>query len=135
VTVTATLPPVVSHLGLTCTDPFATERFYCQHFGFTRERVIFLGEMQIVFLRSGNFCLELFPAKGKSSEPAPEKDGPSYAGFRHLAFRVDDLEATLRGFGREAAITLGPLDLAEHGLSRRIVWLRDPDGRIIEIHE
>lgn len=127
--------PIITHVGLNCSDPVATERFYTRYFGFARDRILFPGEQQIVFLRSGEFCLELFRAEGNFPAPPPVKDGPTYTGFRHLAFRVADLDAALREIGTDTEITLGPLDLSEQGLSGRIVWLRDPDGRIVELCE
>jgi len=127
--------PIIAHVGLTCTDPVATERFYTRYFGFTRDRVLFPGEKQIVFIRSGEFCLELFRAEGSSPDPPPAKDGPPYAGFRHLAFRVADLDAALREIGADAEITLGPISLDEMVAGWRVAWIRDPDGRIVELSQ
>ena len=62
-----------SHVGLTCKDPLAIERFYTRYFGFKRARLVPLGEEQIVFIKSGNIYLELFQAKEKSPLHASEK--------------------------------------------------------------
>ena len=59
------------HVGLTCKDPLVIERFYTEHFGFKRVRVVLLGAEQIVFIRQGNFHLELFLAKEESPLPQP----------------------------------------------------------------
>ena len=127
---------VFSHLALNCRDPLATERFYVQHFGFRRARVIPLGGAeQIVFLKCGAMYLELFQAKGDPPGPAPEKDGPAYRGVRHLAFQVDNVDAALAAMGADAKVTLGPLDFDAFIPGWRTVWLADPDGNIVEISQ
>lgn len=126
---------VFSHVALNCRDPLATERFYTTHFGFRRARVIPLGEEQIVFLKAGSMYLELFQAKGDPPGTPPEKDGPGYRGVRHLAFQVDDVDATLAAMGGAAAVTLGPLDFDAFIPGWRTVWIADPDGNIVEISQ
>lgn len=127
--------PIYSHMGLNCKDIAVTEAFYCSHFGFSRARLVPLGDDQIVFLKSGQAYLELFAAKGESSEPPPANDGPPYAGFRHIAFTVDDVEVTLKSMGSDAEVTLGPLAFDDFIPGWKAVWIRDPDGRIIEISQ
>ena len=126
---------VFSHVALNCRDPLATERFYVRHFGFRRARVIPLGDEQIVFLKAGSVYLELFSAKGEPPGPALEKDGPGYRGIRHIAFQVDDVDATLAAMGSEAQVTLGPLDFGAFIPGWRTVWVADPDGNIVEISQ
>ncbi len=124
-----------SHIALSCRDPLALERFYAQHFGFQRARVIPLGEQQIVFLKSGAVYLELFSAEGESPTPVAEGDGPHYPGIRHIAFQVDDVDATLAQMGDAAKITLGPLDFGAFIPGWRTVWVADPEGNIVEISQ
>jgi glyoxylase I family protein len=126
---------VFSHVALNCRDPLATERFYARHFGFRRARVIPLGAEQIVFLKSGSMYLELFQAKGEPPAPAFEKDGPGYRGVRHVAFQVDDVNAKLTEMGKDAVVTLGPLDFGDFIPGWRTVWVADPDGNIVEISQ
>jgi glyoxylase I family protein len=125
-------PAVFSHIGLNCGDPEITERFYKRYFGFKRSRQIDIDGRQIIFLRAGNIHLELFKADGKL--PASDKsDGPSNTGFRHIAFHVDDIYAKLDEIGLEAKVTLGPADLGGQIKGWKVVWIEDPDGRIVEI--
>jgi glyoxylase I family protein len=121
-----------SHIGLNCDDPEITERFYERHFGFVRSRKINIDGRQIIFLRAGNIHLELFQADGKLPA-SDENDGPSNAGFRHIAFQVDDIYAQLNEMGADAEITLGPVDLNDQIKGWKVVWIKDPDGRIVEI--
>jgi glyoxylase I family protein len=124
-----------SHVALNCADPIATERFYTQHFGFRRARVIPLGAEQIVFLKSGAVYLEIFQAKEKSPEAPYKNDGPPYAGIRHIAFQVDNVDAKLAEMGAEAKVTFGPLSFDDFIKGWRTAWLMDPDGRIVEISQ
>jgi glyoxylase I family protein len=124
-----------SHVAISCRDPLATERFYTKHFGFRRARVIPLGAEQIVFVRSGNVCLELFQAKGDSPAPPASADGPGYPAWRHIAFQVDDVDAKLADMGADARITQGPMSFDDFIEGWRTAWVADPDGNIVEISQ
>ena len=124
-----------SHVALSCKDPIATERFYAKHFGFQRARVIPLGEQQIVFLKAGEVYLELFSSEGDAPSAPAGGDGPHFPGVRHIAFQVDDVDATLSAIGDEAQITLGPLDFGAFIPNWKTVWLSDPDGNVVEISQ
>jgi glyoxylase I family protein len=125
-----------SHVALNCKDMSATEKFYTRHFGFRRARVIPLGADQIVFLKSGTVYLELFKAAGDAPGAPPEKDGPSYPGsFRHIAFQVDNVDQALAAMGSEARVALGPLGFDDFIPGWRTVWVKDPDGNIVEISQ
>jgi len=124
-----------SHVGLNCKDQKTTEEFYTRWFGFVRARVVDLGDSEIVFLRKGDAYLELFPAaQGPATVAA--NDGPAEPGtMRHLAFQTDDVDAFLAGLGDEADVTLGPLDFDDFICGWRTVWVRDPDGVIVEVSQ
>ncbi len=123
-----------SHIGLNCIDPEITERFYSTHFGFKRSRSININGRQLIFLRAGNIHLELFKADGGS--PAPdEADGATGTGVRHIAFQVDDIDTKLSDMRAAAKVTLGPADLSDHIKGWKVVWIKDPDGRIVEISQ
>lgn len=124
-----------AHVGLTCKDPLAVERFYTQYFGFQRVRVVPLGEDQLVYTRSGNLTLEIFPAKEDRPVPPPSADGYPWPGVRHLAFQVDDVDAKLAELGEAAKITLGPLEFDAFIPGWKTVWIADPEGNIIEISQ
>jgi glyoxylase I family protein len=124
-----------SHVALACQDPNATERFYSEHFGFRRARVIPLGDDQIVFIKSGSVYLELFKAREGRTGAVPTGDGPWSPGVRHLAFQVDDVDAKLAAMGAAAAVTQGPMSFNAFIPGWRTVWVKDPDGNIVEISQ
>jgi len=126
---------IFSQVAITCKDAIATEKFYTKHFGFQRARVVPLGDDQIVFIKLGDFYLEIFQAKEDSPVPPPINDGPQYPGLRHLAFKVDDVDAKLAQIGEDAKITLGPLSFDDFIPGWRTVWIADPDNRIVEISQ
>ncbi len=124
------------HVGLVCRDPAATERFYTRHFGFRRARVVPLGGGdQIVFLKSGPLYLELFRATQTNPAPAATGAGPEYPGWRHLAFKVDDVDRKLSDIGDDARVTAGPMGFDAFIPGWRTAWIADPDGNIIEISQ
>ena len=124
-----------SHVGLTCKDPLAIERFYTKYFGFKRARVVPLGGEQIVFIKSGNFYLELFLAKEESPLQPPENDGYDFSGLRHLAFEVDNVDDKLAELGNAVKIKLGPADFSDFIPGWKGAWVADPEGNIIELNQ
>jgi glyoxylase I family protein len=124
------------HMGVVCADMAATERFYTRHFGFKRAAVFPLGDGdQIVFLKSGPFYLELFRATQPNPAPPPAGAGAEYPGWRHLAFKVDDVDAKLAEMGADAKITAGPMGFDAFIPGWKTVWIADPDGNIVEISQ
>jgi glyoxylase I family protein len=124
-----------SHIGLTCKDPIAVERWYTRYFGFQRARVIPLGDWELVFIKSGDMYLELFKTGETNPLPLPDKDGYQFPGFRHIAFQVDNVDAKLAEMGSDARITQGPMDFDAFIPGWRTVWVADPEGNIVEISQ
>jgi glyoxylase I family protein len=125
-----------AHLGLNCRDPLAVERFYADYLGFSRARAIVGADgSPIVFIRNGDFMIELFRAGEASPLPPAEKDGYTFAGYRHVAFNVDSLDEVLAKMGQDARVSLGPISLDEESPGWKVVWLKDPEGNVVEISE
>lgn len=124
-----------AHVGLTCKDPDATEKFYAKHFGFRRVRVIGSGKDQIAFIKSaaGDLVFELFRATEERRGPAPSGVGPNEPTYRHLALMVDDVDKALAAMGPDCLVTAGPSDFSQIIPGWRTAWIADPDGRIVEI--
>lgn len=124
-----------SHLGFSCDDPIAVERFYTKHFGFKRVRVYAPGPDQVVQIARGPVAIELFRATQRRPCPVAGGAGPEYPGYRHMAFLVDDLDAKLAAMGPDARITLGPVDMSQFIPGMRVAWIADPEGNIIELNQ
>jgi glyoxylase I family protein len=124
------------HVGLNCEDPIRIERFYTKYLGFARARVIHPdGGEQIVFINNGSFMLELFKTKAPSPLPPPEKDGYGFPGYRHIAFQVDNVDDILAKMGSDARISLGPFGFDDIIKGWRTVWIKDPEGNVVEISQ
>ena|SRR5271166_5851815 len=121
------------HISLTCPDPLAVERFYTRHFGFSRARLVPLGDGQIVFIRNREMYLELFRATAPAPVAPAEGDGYPWPSVRNFSFIVDDIDAKLMAMGADAKITQGPLSFDNFIPGWRSVWLRDPAGNLVQI--
>lgn len=124
-----------NHVALNCKDPIAIEKFYTKHFGFTRGRVIPLGDWDLIFLKGPGIYLELFKTGEDNSAGLPQKDGFGFVGTRHLAFKVDDVDAAIAALGDDAKITQGPDDFSAFIPGWKTVWIADPEGNIVEISQ
>ncbi len=122
-----------AHVGLSCKDPLAVERFYTKHFGFTRARVIPLGSEQVVMIKLGDFYIEIFQAKGEPPAPPAGGAGPEYPCWKHLAFTVESVDAKLAEMGDAAKVTLGPIGFDAFIKGWRTAWVADPEGNVVEI--
>ena len=124
-----------SHVALNCADLSATIAYYGAHFGFAVSRRLPIGEgKEIVFIRRDDVHLELFPVDVAGE--AATNDGPAIIGtVRHIAFQVEDVDATLASMGNDAKITIGPLNFDAFIPGWRTVWLKDPSGHIVEISQ
>jgi glyoxylase I family protein len=121
-----------SHAALNCRDIDATAEFYCRWFGFTRAATFPVGDSKIVFLRKGEAYLELFQAADGSAGG----DGPTSAGtLRHIALQTDDIDQVLAEMGPQAQVSLGPLCFDEFVPGWRSVWMKDPDGTVVEVSQ
>ena len=127
---------VFHHMAIACNNPLVVEKFYCDYFGFRRARVIQLEDgNQIVFLKAENSYLELFKAKEERPAPHAAEDGAWYSEWRHIAFKVPNIDAKLAELGNEAHISLGPFDFDAIIPGWRTVWVADPEGNIVEISQ
>ena len=125
----------LAHIALAAADPPAVEQWYAEHFGFTRTRVYDPGPDQVVMVGNGQLELEIFPAAGARPDGPPTEAGPLYPGWRHLAFLVTDLDATLAALGDSARVTLGPVDMGKYIAGMRVAWVADPAGNIVELNQ
>jgi glyoxylase I family protein len=79
--------------------------------------------------------LELFRATEKAPTLPPQNDGPAWPGVRHLAFQVADVDAKLDELGPDARVNLGPLEFHDSIPGWKTVWVRDPEGNVVEISQ
>ena len=123
----------IHHIAIIGTNYQKTKEFYVDKLGFRIISEYHRPEKNdiIINVKQGNLVLEIFI---KEDAPLrPKMPSPEYSGLRHLAFKVDDVEAVLKKFDE--------LDIAHEELryddfdNRKMAFFFDPDGLPLEIHE
>lgn len=123
----------IHHIAIIGTDYIKTKEFYVDKLGFEVISEHNRPEKNdiIINVKQGNLVLEIFI---KEDAPLrPKMPNPEHSGLRHLAFKVDDVEAVLKKFGE--------LDIPHEELryddfdNRKMAFFFDPDGLPLEIHE
>ena len=123
----------VHHIAIIGTDYIKTKEFYVGKLGFEVISEHNRPEKNdiIINVKQGNLVLEIFI---KEDAPLrPKMPSPENSGLRHLAFKVDDVEAVLKKFDE--------LDIPHEELryddfdNRKMAFFFDPDGLPLEIHE
>ena len=121
------------HIAIIGTNYSETKEFYVDKLGFEVISEYNRPEKNdiILNLKQGNLVLEIFI---KEDAPLrPKMPSPEYSGLRHLAFKVEDVEAVLKKFDE--------LDIPHEELryddfdNRKMAFFFDPDGLPLEIHE
>ena len=122
----------VHHIAIIGTEYIKTKEFYVDKLGFEVTSEHNRPEKNVIInVKQGNLVLEIFI---KEAAPLrPKIPSPEYSGLRHLAFKVDDVEAVLKKFDE--------LDIPHEELryddfdNKKMAFFFDPDGLPLEIHE
>lgn len=122
------------HVGMTSSDLDRTIAFYCGQLGLTLALRKKNDRGEMAFLDTGSGMLEIAcPA----AHITPARDVPPYeAGMRHLTFAFDSIDpliARLEAAGVEIIEHPRPAFFTE--MLRRVAFIRDPDGIIVELVE
>jgi glyoxylase I family protein len=122
----------VHHIAIICEDYEASKYFYTHVLGCTiiaenyrEERNSYKLDLAI----NGQYAIELF------SFPNPPKrtSRPEAAGLRHLAFEVDDMNATVAWLAAHK-IEAEPIRIDEF-TGKRFTFIADPDDLPVEFYE
>ena len=123
----------IHHIAIIGTNYQKTKEFYVDKLGFEVISEHNRPEKNdiIINVGQGNIVLEIFI---KEDAPLrPKMPSPEYSGLRHLAFKVEDVEAVLKKFDE--------LDIPHEELryddfdNKKMAFFFDPDGLPLEIHE
>ncbi len=122
----------VHHIAIIVSDYQESKRFYTDVLGLEIIREIFRAERQshkLDLSLNGNYVIELF------SFPNPPKrlSRPEATGLRHLAFEVDDIQATVDFLTSKNTIP-EPVRIDEF-TGKKFTFISDPDGLPIEFYE
>lgn len=123
----------VHHIAIIGTEYIKTKEFYVDKLGFEVISEYNRPEKNDIILnvRQGNLVLEIFI---KEDAPLrPKIPNPEHTGLRHLAFKVDNVEAVLKKFD-ELGIPHEELRYDDFD-NKKMAFFFDPDGLPLEIHE
>ena len=123
----------VHHIAIIGTDYEASRHFYVDTLGFRIIRENHRPERGDwkIDLALADCELELFIKP--DAPPRPRYPQPEPAGLRHLAFRVESVEETVRELNR-LGIETEPIRTDDF-TGEKMTFFRDPDGLPLEIHE
>lgn len=125
----------IDHVGIRVTDRERAQKFYeALGFKFDPEedspRGLSIGLVNAAGARINLIYNGQTPANGNVLMDVPDR----WPGYTHAAFVVDNLESLIRWLGeRDIRVTEGP-SVFGHG-RRRVCFIRDPDGNVIEFDE
>jgi glyoxylase I family protein len=122
----------IHHVAVICSDYAVSKRFYTDVLGLAVIREVYRAER-------GSYKLDLALPDGTQIElfsfpdPPRRPNGPEAQGLRHLAFAVDDLDATVRDL-ESKGVAVEPIRVDEH-TDRRYTFFKDPDDLPLELYE
>lgn len=125
----------VHHIAIIVSDYPAAKEFYVEKLGFSVVRENYRPQREDwkldLRLTDGPDAIEL-EIFGEKHPPA-RVNRPEACGLRHLAFRVDDVEAAAAELAARG-IVCEPIRMDEY-TGKRMTFFFDPDGLPLELHE
>ncbi len=146
----------IDHVNLVVHDLAAMVRFYCDVLGLheTRRvtingdwigRVVGIDDVvaDVVYLELPDGPrIELLRYESPAAEHAEGMGRPHMRGLRHLAFRVDDIDAAVAKFRRLGVRFIGEVQRVPDtqvtyagGVRKRLVYFHDPEQNLLELCE
>src|SRR5512140_2649802 len=115
----------IDHVSINLVDAEKSFDFYGRILGFQKQQTVDCGEFDITYFGLPNGTrLELFDYHGKNRKSPRDE---SEAGWRHVAFQVEDVSAHEKQLRTEGVeITLPTCDLPNLGV--RVLLFLDPNG-------
>ena len=123
----------IHHIAIIGTDYNKTKEFYVNKLGFEVISEHNRPEKKdiIINVKQGDLNLEIFI---KENAPIrPKIPNPEHTGLRHLAFRVENVEKTLKKFD-ELGIFHEEFRFDDFD-NKKMAFFFDPDGLPLEVHE
>ncbi|MFC7391404.1 VOC family protein [Scopulibacillus cellulosilyticus] len=122
----------IHHVAVICSDYEKSKAFYTEKLGFEiieetyrKERKSYKCDLRV----GESDQIELFSFKN----PPERVTNPEACGLRHLAFKVKDIEQSVRDL-KEMGIPVEPIRL-DPLTGKKFTFFRDPDDLPLEIYE
>ena len=122
----------IHHIAVICSDYARSRRFYVETLGLEIVREVYREERRSfkLDLKVGEtYQIELF----SFPDPPERPSSPEACGLRHIAFEVNDVQATARELTAKG-VAVEPIRIDEH-TNKAFTFFRDPDDLPIEIYE
>lgn len=122
----------IHHIAIIVSDYAVSKDFYVNKLGFGIVRENYRSDKQdwkLDLSVSSDTELEIFAPKNPPKRPSY----PEACGLRHLAFRVEDIERTVREL-EDMGIPCEPIR-EDTFTKKRMTFFFDPDGLPLELHE
>ena len=122
----------IHHIAIICSDYAKSKRFYVEILGLKVVREIYREERRSykLDLQVGDqYQIELFSFPNPPTRPSR----PEACGLRHLAFEVDDVQATARVIS-DRGIQVEPIRV-DPTTGKSFTFFADPDDLPIEIYQ
>jgi glyoxylase I family protein len=122
----------VHHIAIICANYGVSKDFYTRVLGleviaetYREERDSYKLDLKV----GEHYQIELF----SFPQPPPRASRPEAAGLRHLAFEVDDIDASVKYLNDHGIVT-EPVRIDEL-TGKRFTFFADPDGLPLELYE
>ncbi|PWJ58366.1 glyoxylase I family protein [Dyadobacter jejuensis] len=122
----------VHHIAIICTDYPTSKSFYVDILGFQIDQEVYRETRQSYKLDlslNGQYCIELFSFPNPPARPSR----PEACGLRHLAFAVDNIEASCQELLKKG-VTTEPIRI-DTLTGKKFTFFSDPDGLPLELYE
>jgi glyoxylase I family protein len=122
----------IHHVAIICSDYEKSKHFYVEVLGFPVIQETFRAARKSYKLDlkvSETEAIELF----SFPDPPERPSRPEACGLRHLAFAVDDIDATI-AYLQSRGVTVEAVRLDEL-TGKRFTFFQDPDGLPLEVYE
>lgn len=137
----------IHHHGVIVSDVEQSSSFYTDVLGFTQvdsrsvatepvEEALGVdgADLSVVMIDANGFLIELIEYNAPANENANEKVNSHDVGVAHFAVVVDDIDAVFNDIRNDVDYVSEPKTLDSLG-GLKAVYLKDPDGNIIEFIE
>ncbi len=122
----------IHHIAIIASNYEVSKKFYCDVLGFELQSEVYreardswMANLAI----NGHYQIELF----SFPSPPARTSRPEACGLRHLAFSVDDIEASV-AFLTTAGVECEPVRVDEH-TGKKFTFFSDPDDLPLELYE
>lgn len=120
------------HIAIICSDYQRSKSFYVDILGLEILQEVYRAERdsyKLDLALNGTYLIELF----SFPNPPLRVSRPEACGLRHIAFQVNDIEASIAKLNAKGVIT-EPIRIDEF-TGKRFTFFSDPDNLPIELYE